>query len=39
MERWYIVYPNGRHMPLAACAFLRFLLEEGDDVIEKFLRV
>ena len=39
MERWYIVYPKGRHMPPAASAFLRFLLEEGVDVIEKILRV
>ena len=39
MERWYIVYPKGRHMPPAANAFLRFLLEEGVDVIEKILRV
>ena len=35
MERWYVVYPKDRHMPPAARAFLRFLLEEGVEVIEK----
>ena len=39
MERWYIVYPKDRHMPPAASAFLRFLLEEGVEVIEKILNV
>jgi DNA-binding transcriptional LysR family regulator len=39
MERWYIVYPKDRHMPPAAGAFLRFLLEEGVEVIERILRV
>jgi DNA-binding transcriptional LysR family regulator len=39
MERWYIVYPKDRHMPPAAGAFLRFLLEEGVEVIEKILPV
>lgn len=35
MDRWYIVYPKDRHMPPAAGAFLRFLLEEGAEAIEK----
>ena len=35
MESWYIVYPKGRHMSPAASAFLRFLLEDGVEVIEK----
>lgn len=39
MERWYIVYPKDRHMPPAASAFLRFLLEEGADMIEKIAHV
>lgn len=39
MERWYIVYPKDRHMPPAASAFLRFLLEEGAEVIEKIVHV
>jgi len=39
MERWYIVYPKDRHLPPVARAFLRFLLEEGVEVIERILRV
>jgi len=35
MDRWYIVYPKDRHMPPAASAFLRFLVEEGAEAIEK----
>lgn len=35
MDRWFIVYPKDRHMPPAAGAFLRFLVEEGAGVIEK----
>jgi DNA-binding transcriptional LysR family regulator len=39
MEHWYIIYPKDRHMPPAASAFLRFLLEEGAEVIEKIVHV
>lgn len=39
MERWYIVYPKDRHMPPAASAFLRFLLEDGAGVIERIVKV
>lgn len=35
MDRWFIVYPKDRHMPPAAGAFLRFLVEDGAEVIEK----
>jgi LysR family transcriptional regulator, low CO2-responsive transcriptional regulator len=39
MERWYIIYPKDRHMPPAASAFLKFLLEEGAGVIDKIAHV
>jgi DNA-binding transcriptional LysR family regulator len=39
MESWYIVYPKGRHLSPAASAFLRFLLEDGVEVIEKILKI
>jgi len=37
MENWYIVFPKDRHMPPVASAFLRFLLDDGVEIIEKIL--
>jgi len=39
MESWFIVFPKDRHMPPVASAFLRFLLEDGVEIIEKILKV
>ena len=39
LESWFIVFPKDRSMPPAASAFLRFLLVDGVEIIEKILRV
>jgi DNA-binding transcriptional LysR family regulator len=38
MECWYIVHPKDRYMSPAAKVFLRFLQEEGAEVIENIAR-
>jgi DNA-binding transcriptional LysR family regulator len=37
MQRWYIVYAKDKYMPPASAVFLRFLLEEGKDIVERSL--
>jgi LysR family transcriptional regulator, low CO2-responsive transcriptional regulator len=36
-RRWYVVYPTGKQLSLAAQIFLDFLLNEGKDIVEKSL--
>jgi LysR family transcriptional regulator, low CO2-responsive transcriptional regulator len=36
-RRWYVVYPKGKQLSMAAQAFLDFLLNEGKRIVEKSL--
>jgi LysR family transcriptional regulator, low CO2-responsive transcriptional regulator len=36
-RRWYVVYPKGKQLSMAAQAFLDFLLNEGKQIVEKSL--
>jgi LysR family transcriptional regulator, low CO2-responsive transcriptional regulator len=36
-RRWYVVYPKGKQLSIAAQTFLDFLLNEGKEIVEKSL--
>jgi LysR family transcriptional regulator, low CO2-responsive transcriptional regulator len=37
-RRWYVVYPSGKQLSIAAQMFLDFLLNEGKEIVEKSLK-
>jgi LysR family transcriptional regulator, low CO2-responsive transcriptional regulator len=37
-RRWYVVYPAGKQLSIAAQMFLDFLLNEGKEIVEKSLK-
>jgi LysR family transcriptional regulator, low CO2-responsive transcriptional regulator len=37
-RRWYVVYPSGKQLSIAAQMFLDFLLNEGKQIVEKSLK-
>lgn len=35
-RRWYVIYPTGKHLSIAAQTFLDFTIAEGKEIIDRF---